>query len=68
MIEVNGGVVCNVVTTGNAEVYLVDHDNLKENPPDYIYATKPSAPDEIVDELGFSRRLHDTLKDYKRRR
>jgi len=29
MIEVSGGVVSNIVSTGEVEIYLIDHDNIK---------------------------------------
>jgi len=33
IIEVNGGVVCGIVSTRECDIYLVDHDNIRAGHP-----------------------------------
>lgn len=46
MIEVSGGVVTNIVSTGECEIYLIDHDNLKERGGDVKACMEPLRPGE----------------------
>ena len=50
IIEVSGGVVSNIISTENVEIYLIDHDDLKERGTDDTSAKIPMQPDLITKE------------------
>jgi hypothetical protein len=76
MIEVSGGVVCNVVATEECGIYLVDHDAIKEqiegesNDP-LMDAEEAMQPYFVSYEEGrentpvFDEHLKDALSDYQ---
>lgn len=50
MIEISGGVVTCVSSTEDCDVYIVDHDNLKERGDDGESMRHPYHPDFISNE------------------
>jgi len=76
MIEVSGGVVTNIVSTGEVSIYLIDHDNIKERGDDLTNARQAFQPDYITGEGGhiatpngsefpeFDAALESALEDY----
>jgi len=56
MIEVSGGTVCNITATKDCDIYLIDHDNIKErglgNPEDLQELKTALHPDCITNEGG----------------
>ena len=77
MIEVCGGVVCNIVATDKCKIYLIDHDNIKERGEDSgkINGRLPfQTPDCITGELDtddndespeFDKLLDEALEGYE---
>ena len=81
IIEVSGGMVCNITATQECSIYLVDHDNLKRSingedvkPNKFGSAladTKEAMqPDNITWEENdetwlFDKYLNEALEDYK---
>lgn len=70
LIEVSGGVVCNIVATQECSIYLVDHDNIKEKGDDPTDAREAMQPDRITYEEGldetpeFNACLDEVLSEY----
>jgi hypothetical protein len=76
MIEVSGGVVCNIVATQECSIYLVDHDDIKmriegeANDP-LLDAKESMQPYFVSYEEGeentpiFDEHLNDALSDYQ---
>jgi hypothetical protein len=50
MIEVSGGVVVSISSTENCDIYIVDHDNLKERGDDGESMRESYHPDFISNE------------------
>jgi len=48
MIEVSGGAVTNIVSTGEVSIFLIDHDNIKEKAGDTKEVLRPFQPDYIT--------------------
>lgn len=74
MIEVSGGVVTNIVSTGEVSIYLVDHDELKERggkaklqafQPDYITWEDTTDPPPFDETPEFDTALKATLSEYQ---
>ncbi len=64
LIVVEGGVVQGIFTTREAEIYLVDHDNIKAG-DSAEEARIPCVPDIIQTEEVFMRQLDSTLEEYE---
>ena len=65
MIEVNGGVVQNIVATEEISIHVVDHDDLSDNDFDSCYPRQAQQPDLICDEEQFEEELSEALKSYE---
>lgn len=81
IIEVSGGVVSNIISTENVEIYLIDHDDLKERADNTINARMPMQPSLITKETSsinaiddavfgihtpkFDKELNDILSEYE---
>jgi hypothetical protein len=65
VIEVSGGVVTCIEASEDCEIYLVDHDNIKEKGEDTTYAREAYSPDFIGTEEEIMQRLSDTLEEYE---
>ena len=66
MIEVSGGVVCNITATEEISIYLIDHDNIKEKGDNTDNAREAMQPDCIVeDDEEFMEKLNEALEDYE---
>jgi hypothetical protein len=74
MIEVSGGLVNNIIATGECSIYLVDHDEVErgETIADAIEDAKRAfQPDRITSEEGgaetpeFDRCLDEAVAEYK---
>jgi len=53
MIEVSGGCLVGITTTEDCEIYLVDHDNLREGCEETILSTEDAThPDVVTNEGG----------------
>ncbi len=65
LIIVEGGVVQGIFATGEIEMYLIDHDNIREG--DKVEeARQPFSPDIIQTEKNFMLQLDDTLAEYNK--
>ncbi len=64
LIEVSGGIVSNIVTTGDISIYLVDHDNIKEKGELTYHARQPFVPDRICGDSEFAEVLEEVLQEY----
>jgi hypothetical protein len=75
MIEVSGGVVTNIVSTGEVSIYLVDHDNIQEKgdsiddvlqamQPDYITWEETTDPPPFDVTPEFDTALQSALSEH----
>jgi hypothetical protein len=64
MIEVNGGVVCSIHSTQDCEIYLIDHDNIKEKGDSIDDIIEPLHPDSVVCDDMFNNYLIEALSEY----
>ena len=72
MIEVNGGLVSRIISTGDLQVYVIDHDNLEgegrevdDIDEDLKNARIPDSPDKIVSEDWFTAELGLAIQDHE---
>ena len=65
LIEIDGGMIQNVISTKEIDIYIVDHDNIKEKGEDTIIAETPIEPDKICYSESFPKKLKEALKNYK---
>lgn len=64
MIEVSGGVVVNVTTTEEMEIFIVDHDSLESGlEEDFENARNQISPD-VCNELDFQVFLEDAINEH----
>jgi len=72
-IEVNGGVVSNIVATEDVEIHIIDHDMIKDGEGSEIVgdwqaleeANSKYHPDVMCDNATFSNLMGEALKDYQ---
>jgi hypothetical protein len=65
LIIVSGGVVQNIVATEPVEIYLVDHDNLKERGESVTSAQIAQEPSLICNERLLMDVLDEELAEYQ---
>lgn len=65
LIEIDGGMIQNVISTKDIDIYIIDHDNIKEKGEDTTIAETPVEPDKICNSKAFHEQFKEILKTYK---